>query len=78
LTRFHFPFNGKRFIGDNRLKIFHDCVYEAPFPRMNSCRIDYIPAEEVRTFEPDKSSEAWRRGFVQCPYCRHEEKELIR
>lgn len=74
MTRFHSPFDGKRFIGDNRLKIFHDSVYEAPLMISGGCGIDRIPAEEVRIFSPDTAGEAKRRGFVPCPHCRHGEE----
>ena len=76
MLRFHSPFDGKRFIGDSKLKIFHDSLKEAPTIGANGCRIDEISAAEVRTFEPDAAFEAWSRGFVQCPYCRHAEERL--
>jgi hypothetical protein len=72
MLRYHAPFDGKRYVGDNRLKIFHDSIYEtAP----GGCRIDHIPAEEVRTFEPDTVGGAARRGFVPCPCCRRIDKD---
>jgi hypothetical protein len=74
MIRFHAPFDGKRYIGDNRLKIFHDCLYETSQYVSGGCAIERIPVEEVRTFEPDTLGEAWRRGFVHCPHCRHDEK----
>jgi len=74
MLRFHTPFDGKRYIGDHRLKIFHDCVYESSPFVAGSCGIDRIPAEEVRTFKPDSNSEARRRGFVHCPHCNQDEK----
>lgn len=74
MFRFHAPFDGKRFIGDNRLKIFHDCLYETSPLVRSGCAIERIPAEEIRTFEPDTIREARRRGFVPCSYCHQEEK----
>jgi hypothetical protein len=68
------PFEGKRHIGDNRLKIYHDAVHEVLGAGFGGCRIERIPAEEVRTFEPDTSQEARRKGFVPCPFCRHGEE----
>ena len=76
MLRFHAPFDGKRFIGDNRLKVFHDCVYESSPFVASRCGIERIPAEEVRTFDPDSAGEAYRRGFVHCPYCRQDAKVL--
>ena len=76
MLRFHSPFNGKRFIGDNRLKIFHDSLYETPSSEFGGCRIDHIPAEEVRTFDPDTIGEAERRRLVHCPCCRHNDRSL--
>jgi hypothetical protein len=76
MIRFHAPFDGKRYIGDNRLKIFHDSLFE-PSPYVSGgCAIERIPAEEIRTFDPDTIGEAWRRGFVQCCYCRQGEKVI--
>jgi len=69
MLRFHAPFDGKRYIGDNRLRIFHDCAYEAVSTGPDGCGIDRIPDEEVRTFEPDTMSGAVLWGFVHCPYC---------
>lgn len=74
MLRFHPPFEGKRFIGDNRLRVFHDSVHEDCSEDPKSCRVEQIPWEEIRTFSPDTAAEARRRGFVQCPYCRGEEK----
>jgi hypothetical protein len=74
MLRFHTPFDGKRFVGDNRLKIFHDSIYETALIAPGGCRIDQIPAEEVRTFEPDTPGRAAQRGFVQCPCCLHIQK----
>jgi len=76
MFRFHAPFDGRRFIGDNRLKIFHDCLNEPAPSRLKGCGIDRIPPEEVRIFDPDSSSEAWRHGFVQCPCCRPAAKPI--
>ena len=76
MLRFHSPFSGKRFIGDYRLRIFHDSAHELCSDSPESCRIDHIPAEEIRTFKPDTAAEAWRQGFVQCPYCRVEEDSV--
>jgi len=75
MLRFHTPFHGKRYIGDNRLKICHDSFYEAAPTAPGGCRIDQIPAEEVRTFEPDTIGGAAQWGFVQCPCCLHIAKE---
>ena len=74
MLRFHAPFDGKRYIGDNRLKIFHDSLYETSSFVSSGCAIERIPPEEVRTFTPDTSGEAWRRGFVHCPFCLPDEK----
>ena len=74
VLRFHSPFDGKRFIGDYRLRIFHDSRHEDCSDDRESCRLDHIPVEEIRTFNPDTAAEAWRRGFVQCPYCRAAEQ----
>jgi len=76
MLRFHAPFDGKRYIGDNRLKIFHDSLYETSPYVSSGCAIDRIPTEEVRTFEPDSNGEAWRRGFVHCPHCNQDEKNI--
>jgi hypothetical protein len=76
MLRFHSPFDGKRFIGDDRLKIFHDSMNETGPIRFGGCGIDRIPAGEVRTFDPDSSSEAWRAGFVQCPHCKEHHAPL--
>ncbi len=69
MLRFHTPFDGKRYIGDNRLKIFHDSVHETASATPGGCQIDLIPSEEVRTFKPDTIGGAERRGFVHCPCC---------
>jgi len=76
MLRFHSPFDGRRFIGDNRLKIFHDSVYEAPVRASSGCGIDRIPAEEIRIFAPDTAGEAKKRGFVPCPCCGHIDRHL--
>jgi hypothetical protein len=70
MLRLHSPFEGKRYIGDNRLRVYHDAVHELRSENPDSCRIDHIPEEEIRTFSPDTAAEARRCGFVQCPYCR--------
>jgi hypothetical protein len=75
MLRFHSPFKGKRYIGDNRLKIFHDSLYEVPQTHSGGCMIDKIPSEEVRTFEPDTLGQAVLWDFVHCPFCLHNKIE---
>ena len=75
MHRFHSPFDGKRYIGDNRTGIFHDSQYEAIPASSEGCQIDDIPAEEVRTFESDTVSEALLRGYIRCPCCLRNEGE---
>jgi hypothetical protein len=78
MLRFHSPFDGKRYIGDNQTGIFHDLLYEATPTSSEGCRIDHIPPEEVRTFESDTVNEALLRGYVCCPCCLRKENEATR
>jgi hypothetical protein len=67
--RDRFPFNGKRYIGNNspniKNKEVHDLKNEDTKP--NGCQIDEI--KNVKTFNPDTFEQAHSEGFDPCAKC---------
>lgn len=64
MRRYHWPFNGKRYIGNTNTMEVHDLDNET-----RNCQIDEIKHEHVKTFTPDSLDEAHRQGFDNCAYC---------
>lgn len=70
MIRFHTPFDGKRFIGDKKRKIFHDSFHEAgPLFKWGGCQIERIALVDVATFNLDTPAEAIGQGYVPCQEC---------
>lgn len=49
----HSTIGRKRFIGDNKTKVFHDTYFEAYADVTDSCRTADLPPEAIETFYPD-------------------------
>ena len=69
MIRYHKPFYGNRFIGDTSKMVFHDTLYEKKFSTDQTCNIDKIKTNKIKTFSPDKKSQAIKEGFKPCPIC---------
>jgi len=74
MIRFHTPFDGKRFVGDKKRRIYHDSVFEVVMPRSRGCSIDGLLPEDVQTFDADSAVGALEQGFSPCPCCLQAER----
>jgi len=64
MRRYHYPFNGKKFIGNTNKNEVHDLDNEK-----TSCQIDKIKLDHIVTFVSDSLSEAHSQGFDNCAHC---------
>jgi hypothetical protein len=69
MQRSHSLFNGKRFIGDKIVKVFHDSFFGSQPEDTDGCQINDLPPEDIQTFDPDTPLEAILKGFAPCPKC---------
>ena len=63
----HFPFNGKRFIGNTNSNQVHDLTKEDTSE--SGCQIDEIKVQHVKKFYPDTLEQALKEKFDKCNKC---------
>lgn len=64
MRRFHWPFNGRRYIGNKNTMEVHDLDNE-----QIACQIDDIDPQYIVTFGPDSLETAHDEGFDNCVHC---------
>lgn len=64
MLRKYEPFNDGRFVGDTKTMTVHDLDNEK-----NSCEIDFIDPEHIKTFDRDRLKTAEELHFNHCTHC---------